>query len=346
MSKNTLITVDGKEINITQFGDEDYISLTDIAHGFGDDSLIYSWMRNRNTVEFLGLWEGHNNPHFKGHEFDTFRKEAGLNNFNLTPQKWINATGAIGIRSKSGRYGGGTFAHKDIALEFGAWISPSFRYYLIKEFQRLKAVEGDLNNIEWNVKRVLSKANYRLHTDAVKDYIIPNSNVSKDKEWIIYATEADLLNVALFGFTARQWKEANPELAAKGFNIRDIASINQLIVLSNIESLHSIMIKSGMTPDMRLIELTNIARNQLQQFDKLDIEKSYKRVVEGQYNLLAEHLPDKTTKADKEDQKVSPLRRARMIVEDIKKDELSDFNQKLGQALNFNPKEDKDKSPE
>ena len=168
---------------------------------------IRNWMRNRNTVEFLGIWEQLYNPNFKGVEFDTFKKEAGLNSFNLTPKKWVESTNAIGIISVSGRYGG-TYAHKDIAFEFGAWISPMFKLLLIKEFQRLKEIETNQYNLEWNVKRVLSKVNYTIQTDAVKDYIVPKSNYTKDTEWLAYAEEADILNVALFECTAKQWREA------------------------------------------------------------------------------------------------------------------------------------------
>jgi hypothetical protein len=195
---------------------------------------IRNWMRNRNTIEFLGLWEQLNNPNFKSVEFDTLKKEAGLNSFNLTPKKWVETTNAIGIISKSGRQGG-TYAHKDLAFEFGAWISPMFKLLLIKEFQRLKEIETNQFNLEWDVKRILSKANYSIHTDAIKNHIIPTLNVSKDKEWITYADEADVLNVALFGCTAKQWRESNPQLALEGKNMRDLASINQLTVLSNLE---------------------------------------------------------------------------------------------------------------
>jgi hypothetical protein len=203
MNKKSKIEVENKIISIVQQNEQDYICLTDMVREEEGSDHIRNWMRNRNTVEFIGLWEVLNNPNFKHVEFDTFRKQAGLNNFNLTPKKWIEATGAIGIVSKSGRYGG-TYAHKDLAFEFGAWISPMFKLLLIKEFQRLKEIESNQYNLEWNVKRVLTKSNYQIHTDAVKEYILPDKNYDKDKEWLVYAEEADLLNVALFNCTAKR----------------------------------------------------------------------------------------------------------------------------------------------
>ena len=256
---NKTIIVKGTEIGILQKGHEDYISLTDMVKGFGDDSMIYSWMRNRNTLEFIGIWEEINNPDFKGNEFVTFKSQAGLNSFNLTPKKWVDATNAIGIFSKAGRYGGGTFAHNDIAFEFGSWLSPEFKLYLIKEFQRLKAEENDRLKLEWNLQRTLSKINYQIHTDAIKENLIPKE-LSKNQISYIYANEADLLNVALFGLTAKQWRDINPDV--KG-NIRDIASLEQLVVLSNLESLNSVFIHQGLSQSDRLIQLNNIAISQM-----------------------------------------------------------------------------------
>jgi hypothetical protein len=243
---------------------------------------IRNWMRNRNTVEFIGLWETFHNPNFKGVEFDRFRKEAGLNSFNLTPKKWIEATNAIGIVSKSGRYGG-TYAHKDLAFEFGAWISPMFKLLLIKEFQRLKEIETNQYNLEWNVKRILTKTNYHIHTDAIKNYILPQKEYEKDKEWIIYAEEADLLNVALFKCTAKDWRNANPELARKGMNIRDIASINELVVLSNMENLNALMIEQNIDKTERFNQLKKIAISQLKTLDNKDFIKSLKRLNDKTY---------------------------------------------------------------
>ncbi|MEO6833394.1 MAG: KilA-N domain-containing protein, partial [Chitinophagaceae bacterium] len=225
MAKNRTINVKGTEVTIVEQHKQDYISLTDMMKGFGDDTMIYSWMRNRNTLEFIGIWEQMNNPDFKGDEFVTFKSEAGLNSFNLTPRKWIAATNAIGIISKAGRYGGGTFAHKDIAFEFGSWLSPEFKLYLIKEFQRLKEDENDRLKLNWNLQRTLAKVNYTIHTDAIKANLIPEE-LNKAQVGFVYANEADMLNVALFGKTAKQWQTENP--SAKG-NIRDEATIEQLV---------------------------------------------------------------------------------------------------------------------
>jgi len=259
MAKNKTIVVKGIEIAILQKDTSDYISLTDMVKGFGDDTMIYSWMRNRNTLEFLGIWEEMNNPDFKGNEFVTFKTQAGLNSFNLTPKKWIEATNAIGIISKAGRYGGGTFAHKDLAFEFGSWLSPEFKLYLIKEFQRLKDDENDRLNLTWNLHRTLSKINYRIHTDAIKAHIVPNS-ITKEQANLVYASEADVLNVALFGKTAKQWRDDNPD--AEG-NIRDQATIEQLLVLANIESMNAEFIKMNLPQSERLIKLNEIAISQL-----------------------------------------------------------------------------------
>ena len=220
MANKSRIEVENKLISIVKQDEQDYISLTDMVKGEEGSDHIRNWMRNRNTVEFIGLWETLNNPNFKPVEFDTFRKQAGLNSFNLTPKKWIEATNAIGLISKSGRYGG-TYAHKDLAFEFGSWISPMFKLLLIKEYQRLKEIESNQYNLEWNVKRILSKTNYQIHTDAVKDCILPEKNYDKDKEWLIYAEEADLLNVALFKSTAKDWREVNPD---KAKNYKGLAS--------------------------------------------------------------------------------------------------------------------------
>ncbi len=276
------IEVEEKIIAITSHNEDDYICLTDMVRGEEGNDHIRNWMRNRNTVEFLGIWEQLNNPNFKGVEFDTFKKEAGLNSFNLTPKKWIEATDAIGIISKSGRKGG-TYAHRDIAFEFGAWISPMFKLLLIKEFQRLKEIESNQYNLEWDVKRVLSKVNYHIHTDAVKNHIIPKSNYPTEKQWIEYAEEADLLNVALFGCTAKQWKEANPEHALNGKNMRDFASINELAVLSNLESLNSELIKSGVEKRIRFNNMHRIARQQLEILNKTDLLKSIKKQSDSTY---------------------------------------------------------------
>ena len=282
MSKVFKIEVESKIISIVKQNEEDYICLTDMIRDESGNDHIRNWMRNRNTVEFIGLWETLHNPNFKGVEFDTFRKEAGLNNFNLTPKKWIEATNAIGIVSKSGRYGG-TYAHKDLAFEFGAWISPMFKLLLIKEFQRLKEIETNQYNLEWNVKRILSKTNYHIQTDAIKEHVIPQKNYSKDKEWLVYAEEADLLNVAMFNCTAKDWREANKEHAKKSMNIRDFSSINELVVLSNLENLNAVMITENIDKTERFKQLTKVAQSQLNTLDGKDFIKSLKKLNDTTY---------------------------------------------------------------
>jgi len=261
-NKQSSINVQGTAISIISHSDDDYICITDMAAKFGDSELIYNWMRNRNTLEFLGIWEQLHNPDFKGFEFETFKKEAGLNSFSLTPKKWIAATNAIGFQSKAGRYGGGTYAHKDIAFEFGSWLSPEFKLYLIKEFQRLKETENQRLSLEWNLNRTLSKLNYAIHTDAIKEHIIPNL-ITADQEKYVYANEADLLNAALFGKTAKQWRDENPD---KKGNMREEASIEQLLVLANIESMNAEFIRMGLSQSERLKKLNAIAISQLQTF--------------------------------------------------------------------------------
>ena len=261
MAKNQTINVKGTEITLINKEEKDFISLTDIAK-YKDadhtDDIVKNWLRNRNTIELLGFWEQMHNPNFKPVEFDGFRKQAGLNSFVMTPKKWIESTNAIGIISKSGRYGG-TFAHRDIAFEFASWISIEFKLYIIKEFQRLKEDENDRLKLSWNLQRTLAKVNYRIHTDAIKENLVPQA-LTKDKINLVYADEADMLNVALFGLTAKQWREANPK--AEG-NIRDGASIEQLVVLSNMESINAVLIHQGLTQSSRLRQLNEIAITQM-----------------------------------------------------------------------------------
>jgi len=264
MSKpgKSIIEVKGTAITILSGQQEDYISLTDIAR-YKDsertDYIIQNWLRNRNTIEFLGVWERLNNPGFNPIEFDGIRKQAGLNSFVLTAKRWIEATRAVGLISKAGRYGG-TYAHKDIAFEFASWISVEFRLYLIKEFQRLKEDENRRLSLAWNLNRTLSKLNYRIHTDAVKAHLIP-PEVTPAQAAITYATEADLLNVALFGQTARQWRDANPKLDG---NIRDYASVEQLLVLANMEGMNTEFIHMALPQGERLKRLNQIAIRQMQ----------------------------------------------------------------------------------
>jgi len=259
--KIAILKVKEQDIAILYTKEEEYLSLTDIARIKNEDEpkdVVKNWFRNRSTVEFLGLWERINNPRFKGVEFDPLFKESGSNSFTLSPTKWINTTNAIGIVSKVGR-GGGTFAHKDIAFEFASWISAEFKLYLIKEFQRLKNNESDHLNLARNLQRTLSKINYKIHTDAIKENIVPNL-ISKSQINFVYANEADLLNVALFGITAGQWNTENPTI--KG-NMRDEASIEQLVVLSNMESINAIFIQEGLAQSERLKKLNQIAISQM-----------------------------------------------------------------------------------
>jgi hypothetical protein len=261
MSKNKKIEVKGTEIAIFQGDMSDYISLTDMARYRDTERtnyIIQNWMRTRSAIEFCGLWEQMYNIDFKSIEFDAFKNESGLNSFSLTPQKWIDSTNAIGMISKSGRYGG-TFAHRDIAFEFATWISAEFKFYFIKEFQRLKADESDRLKLDWNLQRTLAKVNYHIHTDAIKQNLIPQA-LAKDKINFVYADEADMLNMALFGMTARQWRELNPKTLG---NIRDMASIEQLVVLSNMESINAILIHQGMQQNVRIQQLNNIAITQM-----------------------------------------------------------------------------------
>ncbi len=268
--KKSTIFVKGSEISIIKHRNEDYISLTDMIKSFGDETIIYNWLRNRNTIEFLGIWEQLNNPGFKPVEFDRFKKMAGLNSFSLSPKKWVDSTNAIGLLSKSGRYGGGTFAHKDIAFEFGSWLSAEFKLYLIKEFQRLKNDENDRLKLDWNLQRTLAKVNYKIHTDAIKDTLIP-PRLSKAQINIVYANEADLLNIALFGITASEWRE---QYQGKEGNVRDYATLEQLVVLSNLESINAVLIHNGLSQKDRLIQLNNIAITQMKSLlDNKQIKK-------------------------------------------------------------------------
>jgi hypothetical protein len=255
------MAVKGAEVTVLSRDNQDYISLTDIAR-YKDaertDYLISNWLRNRNTIEFLGIWEQLNNPGFNPIEFDGIKKQAGLNSFILTAKRWIDSTGAVGLISKSGRYGG-TYAHKDIAFEFASWVSVEFKLYLIKEFQRLKDEENDRLQLGWNLQRTLARINYRIHTDAIKETLIPPA-VTKAKASLVYASEADLLNMALFGRTAKQWRDAHPD--AEG-NVRDHATIEQLVVLTNLESLNSVLIRQGLPAPDRLLRLNEIAITQM-----------------------------------------------------------------------------------
>lgn len=260
----TEIIVKEQKINVLRINDAEYISLTDLARYADNEEPrlpIRDWMRNKEVISFLGLWESIHNDDFKGGEFDTFKNEAGSNTFKMSPQKWIRETNAIGIISKSGRYDGGTFAHPDIAFEFASWLSPEFKLYLIQEFQRLKKIEAYQNKIEWHANRILAKANYLVHADAIKSIIVPTLTEKQKK--FIYAEEADVLNVALFGMTAKEWRENNPTIADKG-NIRDYTDLLHLVILNNLENINAELIKMKIPQSERLVRLNSIAKKQME----------------------------------------------------------------------------------
>jgi len=275
------VNVNGVSISIIKKNEQDYISLTDMLKAKGSDFFIDSWLRNRNTLEFLSIWESINNPSFNYVEFDVIKSKAGLNSFKISVKEWVSKTNSIGLEAKTGRYGG-TYAHKDIAFEFGTWISPEFKFYLIKEFQRLKEAESKQLSQEWDYRRFLSKVNYRIHTDAIKDNIVPKYNlISKEQEGYIYANEAEMLNLAVFGMTAKEWKSKNQQAVLDGLNIRDLATLPQLTVLANIESYHSILIREGLPPKERLEKLKNEAVIQLKSLDK----HTYSYPIESPYAI-------------------------------------------------------------
>lgn len=256
------IDVRGIKVSVLSDKEDDYISLSDIARykdGDRSDYILQNWIRNRSTIEFIGLWEKLHNLEFNSIEFDGFKNEAGSNSFSLTPKRWIATTNAIGIISKAGRYGG-TYAHQDIAFEFASWISAEFKLYLLKEFQRLKQEENERKNIEWNVSRTLAKVNYHIHTESIKTNIIPTLEHDPKGKNFVYANEADMLNLALFGKTASDWRKENPSL--KG-NIRDYATLEQLVVLSNLESFNAELIKQGLAENDRFTNLNNVAISQM-----------------------------------------------------------------------------------
>lgn len=264
--KKEIIEAKGFAIQIyTEDFKNDYISLTDIAKYKSDEPFIVinNWLRNKDNIQFLGLWESMHNLDFKPIEFDRFRNEAGSNAFTLSPQRWIEKTNAIGIVSKSGR-GGGTFAHSDIAMEFASWISPEFKLYIIQDYKRLKSDENSKLSLGWNLNREISKINYKIHTDAIKEYLL--KDLTNEQLSYKYASEADMLNVALFNKRAKQWREENPDL--KG-NMRDYASLNELLVLANMESYNAVLIGKGMGQKERMIELRKLARTQLMSLQKL-----------------------------------------------------------------------------
>ena len=287
MNTSKKITVQSTEISVLiGKNDNDYISLTDMIKAKDGDFFISDWLRNRNTLEYIGTWEMMYNPNFNYGEFATIKEKAGLNNFKVSVKELVMRTNAICLTAKTGRYGG-TYAHKDIAFHFGMWISPTFQLYIVKEYQRLKEQESDPLSLEWNAKRILSKTNYTLHTDAIKNVIIPKMDIEAIKHGIIYATEADMLNIILFGCKAKEWAQANPNLASKGINLRETASINQLVVLSNMESANSEMIKQGVSRKQRFEILHKMAKEQLKVLDTNNIEQKFRKI-----------LPDSTKKIE------------------------------------------------
>lgn len=273
------ISVNQQPISVKQVNGEDYISLTDMLKNKDGDFFVADWLRNRNTLEFLAVWESMYNPDFNYGEFDAIKSKAGLNSFKISVKEWAEKTNAKGIVSKTGRYGG-TYAHRDIAFEFGTWINPTFKLYLIKEYQRLKESETNQYNLEWDVRRMLSKTNYQVHTDAVKDKIVPKVHWNKG---LFYADEADLLNVALFGQTAKQWRDANPDRASRGENIRDSASINELIIISNLESYNATLIHEGLEKKDRFLKLQTMAQSQRLSLDGIDPIRSLKKLNNQTY---------------------------------------------------------------
>ena len=263
-SIKTEIVVKDQKISVLRIDNKEYISLTDLARYADSEEPrlpIRDWMRNKDVILYLGLWESMNNANFKGGEFDTFKNEAGSNKFKMSPQKWVRETNAIGIISKSGRYDGGTFAHPDIAFEFASWLSPEFKLYLIQEFQRLKKNEAYQNKIDWHANRILAKVSYVVHTDAIKSVIVPTLTEKQKK--FVYAEEADVLNVALFGMTAKEWRTNNPEIADKG-NIRDYTDLLHLVILNNLENINAELIEMKIPQSERLIKLNDMARKQIE----------------------------------------------------------------------------------
>ena len=271
MAISKKIEVEGKEITIIVDKEQEFISLTDMLKAKDGDFFISDWLRNRNTIEYLGIWETVYNPNFNYGEFAIIKSQAGLNSYKLSVKEWVEKTNAIGLKATAGRYGG-TYAHPDIAFEFGMWISPQFKIYLIKEFQRLKTEENNRLKLEWNLQRTLAKVNYHIHTDSIKKNLIPKEITNKQASFV-YANEADMLNAALFGITAKNWKEKNPD---KKGNMRDDATLEQLVVLSNMESINALLIEHGLPQKVRLIQLNQVAISQMKSLLKSDMNKKLK----------------------------------------------------------------------
>lgn len=276
--KRFILKVLDKAINITRRENDDYICLTDMVRGIENgSSLVEKWLRNKNTIEFLGLWETLNNPNFNTEAYQEIFNMSGLNRFAISAKQWVERTNAIGIIAQAGRYGG-TYAQKDIAFEFGSWVNPSFKLYLIKEYQNLNLLLSDKRLKEWDVRRILSKVNYQIQTDAIKKHIIPKWSIKRLKDSWAYATEADVLNIIVFNTTAKDWEDANPELKKEGLNIRDTATINQLVVLANMEALNAELIKQEIPKDQRKSMLHKAAKEQLAKFNELQIENKFSKL--------------------------------------------------------------------
>ena len=296
VAKFSILKVKGIDIAMTKVNESDFISLTDMIKAKDGDFFISDWLRNRNTLEYLAAWESLNNPSFNYGEFAIIKDKSGLNNFKISVKEWVARTGAIGLTAKTGRYGG-TYAHTDIAFNFGMWISPIFQLYIVKEYQRLKEIESNQYNLEWNVKRLLSKANYRIHTDAIDKYMIPKLSFSQRKEWV-YSDEADLLNIVMFGCTAKQWREANPKRALKGENLREIASINDLAILSNLETLNAMLLKHGLPKKERARILIETAKEQKKVLDSVNFMNSIKKVNDATFLDAQKFLDTKNGKKE------------------------------------------------
>lgn len=327
MSKVQKLNVNDLEISITKVKNEDYICLTDMIKAKDGDFFVSDWLRNANTLDYLAAWENLNNPDFNYGEFAIIRSESGGNSYKISVKEWVSRTKATGITAKSGRYGG-TYAHVDIAFNFGMWISPAFQLYIVTEYKRLKEIENNQLNLEWDVRRLMTKINYGLHTDAVQKYIIPKSDFSKKDQWVEYANEADLLNVALYGFTSKQWKDSNPDHALNNKNMRDFSSITDLLIMSNLESLNAELIKNNAPKKYRFEYLRKLALEQRKQFDKVDIIKSIKRKDETTYVEVGNLSPDEIEEESKKD-----------ILEANRKS-LSEFEKKLNDGKNRNNKKD------
>jgi hypothetical protein len=285
LKKSKKISVNNYQISIKTVQGDDYLSITDMLKSKDGEFFVTDWLRNKNTLEFLGVWESMYNPNFNYGEFAIIMNQAGVRHFKISVKEWVEKTNAVGLTATTGRYGG-TYAHKDIAFEFGTWINPTFKLYLIREYQRLKEIESNQYNLEWDVKRIISKSNYIIHTDAVKDYILPKIKWNQN---YTYSNEADLLNLVLFGITAKEWRDSHKDKAKAGGNIRDMASINELIILSNLESYNATLIKEGKGKEDRFMLLKDMAQTQMKSLHDANPIKSIKKLNDTTYLRLGEN---------------------------------------------------------